>query len=177
MAKDGSAMKQQARPRKTQTASTVVTGREIAVRTRRRHNSGRSLRVRKQVAFLTAFAERGNVQGACMVSGVGRRTIYHWLECDESFAQQFDDARQTATDVLEAECHRRAVKGVPDPVFYQGKMVGQVQRYSDVLLLALLNAYRPEQFRRQQQHSRWDAGSSAVVQVSYDPSMKPDDLN
>ena len=130
--------------------------------------------MRKQRAFLAAFAERGNVQAACLASGVGRRTIYHWLEDDEGFARQFDDARQTATDVLEAECRRRALQGVSEPVFYQGKEVGRVQRYSDLLLLALLNAYRPERFGRRQE--RRDKTGGGIVQVSYDVNMKPDDM-
>ena len=116
-------MKQQAVPAETQTANAGVHDSGTAILTKHRHNPDRAAqhRVRKQRAFLAAFAERGNVQAACIESGIGRRTVYHWLERDEAFARQFDDARQTATDVLEAECRRRALQGVSDPVFYQGK--------------------------------------------------------
>ena len=51
-----------------------------------------------------------------------------------------------------------------------------MQRYSDPLL-ALLNAYRPERFgRRQERRDKNGAPPSAVVVVSYDANMKPDDM-
>ena len=172
-------MKQQAVRVETQTADAGVHDSGTAFLTTRRHHPDRAAqhRMRKRRAFLAAFAERGSVQAACLESGVGRRTVYHWLERDEAFAPQFDDARQTATDVLEAECRRRALEGVPAPVYYQGKMVGHAQKYSDLLLLALLNAYRPERFGRRQEHrDRKGATLSAVVHVTYDARMKPDDM-
>ena len=55
--------------------------------------------------------------------------------------------------------------------------MGRVQKYSDPLLLALLNAYRPERFgRRQERRDKDGATLSAVVEVSYDHNMKPDDM-
>jgi hypothetical protein len=72
-------------------------------------------------------------------SGVGRRTVYNWLEHDEAFARH-----------------------------------GHAQKYSDLLLLALLNAYRPERFRHRKQ--RRDTDGATVAQVTYDANMKPDDM-
>ena len=34
-----------------------------------------------------------------------------------------------------------------EPVYYQGEVVGQVQRYSDTLLMFLLKGRRPEKFK------------------------------
>lgn len=52
-----------------------------------------------------------------------------------------------ATDALEAEARRRAVDGVPEPVFHQGKKCGTVKKYSDRMLEILLKGHRPEKFR------------------------------
>ena len=52
-----------------------------------------------------------------------------------------------ATDTLEMEARRRASLGVEEPVYYQGQVVGYVRKYSDVLLMFLLKAQRPEKFR------------------------------
>jgi len=41
------------------------------------------------------------------------------------------------------------VRGVETPVFHKGEIVGAKRAYSDVLLLALLNARRPEKFKYQ----------------------------
>ena len=113
----------------------------------------------KRQLFLAAFAQLGTVQAACLESRVARRTVYNWIEHDDAFARQFQDARQIATDVLEAECRRRAVEGYDEPVYYQGQVVGTVKKYSDLCLLALLNAYRPEHFKHRHEHTgaaaRW----------------------
>jgi hypothetical protein len=68
-----------------------------------------------QTAFLKAFAKVGTVTAACLTSRVGRRTVYDWIEHDERFACEFEEARRAAADVLEFECRRRAVEGVAEP--------------------------------------------------------------
>ena len=47
---------------------------------------------------------------------------------------------------MEDEAVRRAVEGVPRPVFYQGKVVGAVQEYSDELLIRMLRARRKAKY-------------------------------
>ena len=143
----------------------------LAARARERREAG-------QTAFLTAFAEVGTVRAACLTSGVGRRTIYDWIEHDDRFARAFGEARQTAADVLEAECRRRAVEGVAEPVYHHGAITGYRQRCSDICLLALLRAYRPERFKHRHEHSGKDARplGPTVVHVSYDHHLKPDDM-
>jgi hypothetical protein len=101
----------------------------------------------KKRAFLAAFAERGNVRLACQAAKVGRSSHYVWLKADADYAARFQEAQAEAVDVLEAEAHRRAVQGVKRPVYQGGKRVGYVQEYSDVLLIFLLKAARPETYR------------------------------
>lgn len=100
-----------------------------------------------QGAFLAALGDSGNVRGACERAKVGRSTVYDRRKTDDDFRAAWDDALQNAADVLEAEAMRRAVFGVQEPVFYKGKVVGHVQRYSDVLLIFLLKGIRPEKYR------------------------------
>ena len=99
-------------------------------------------------AFLAAFRETGNVRLACEAAGVGRSSHYRWLEKDPEYRAAFDVAKEDATDVLEAEAHRRAVEGIEEPVgWYKGVAGGTVRRYSDVLLIFLLKSLRPERYR------------------------------
>ena len=72
------------------------------------------------------------------------------------------------TDVI------RAVAGVAEPIYHHGEIVGYRQRHSDICLLALLSAYRPERFKHRHQHSEKD-GRPRGVHVSYE-KMKPDDV-
>jgi len=56
------------------------------------------------------------------------------------------EARETVTDLLEAEARKRAIEGVTEPVYHQDKVVGTIQKYSDSLLMFLLQAAFPEKY-------------------------------
>ncbi len=102
----------------------------------------------QQRAFLAAFRETGNVRLTCEVAGVGRNSHYRWLEKDSEYREAFELAKEDAADILEAEAYRRAVEGVEKPVgWYKGKPGGTVREYSDILLIFLLKALRPEKYR------------------------------
>ena len=65
-----------------------------------------------------------------------------------SFAEDWDLALAEGTDKLEDECWRRAVDGYDEPIFFSGRQVGVVKRYSDTLLTVLLRGRRPEVYAR-----------------------------
>ena len=60
------------------------------------------------------------------------------------FAAQWDEALEEGSDLLEAEARRRAVTGIDKPVYYKGKVVGSITKYSDRLLMFLLKAHDPK---------------------------------
>ena len=106
--------------------------------------------------FLEALSETGNVTLSIEAAGTSRTRIYDLQNNDWSFAAAWEEAEEIAADRLEAEARRRAVEGVPEPLVSGGKIVRDddgspvaVRRYSDVLLIALLRARRPEAFRDQ----------------------------
>ncbi len=120
-------------------------------------------------AFLAAFRETGNVRLACKAANVGRSSHYRWFEKDPEYRAAFEQAKENATDVLEAEAHRRAVEGWEEPVgWYKGQAGGTVRKYSDVLLIFLLKGLRPERYRE-----RLDVRG---VLAHLDVSQLPDDL-
>lgn len=112
------------------------------------------------------FATTGNVSAAAQKAGIGRMTAYDARNTDgkegaalleaQEFAAAWDSAREVAADALELEARRRAKEGWPEPVFYQGKQVGRVRKYSDTLLIFLLKATRPEKFRETVRHETWE---------------------
>lgn len=103
-------------------------------------------------AFLAALAATGNVSDAARQSGVGRRTAYDRRDAEPDFKAAWADALDAACDALELEARRRALQGVTRPVFGSGGagvgtvQVGEVQEYSDTLMIFLLKAHRPERF-------------------------------
>jgi hypothetical protein len=129
-------------------------------------------------AFLRALRQTANVSAACRAAGIGRRRAYTCYHQQPAFRAAWDRAIDAATDVLEAEARRRAVAGVAVPVFHAGQQVGVVTRYSDALLVRLLQAYRPDRFadRRKVEH----AGGERPVEVRHSGAvaytLTPDDI-
>ena len=99
-----------------------------------------------QATFLGELAETGNVKAACARARVGRTTAYRHRQDDGAFARAWADAVEDAGDVLEAEAVRRAVTGTEEPVYWQGKAVGTVRKYSDQLLILLLKAAKRDKY-------------------------------
>jgi hypothetical protein len=80
-------------------------------------------------AFLAALRNSANVRYSCEKAGIGRRTAYDRKEKDKDFANAWADALEDACDALEAVATTRA------------------RESSDVLMIFLLKAHRPEKFR------------------------------
>ncbi len=97
-------------------------------------------------AFLAAYALVGNVTKAAELAKCARSMHYVWLE-DPDYEKLFEAARLEARDHLEEDARRRACEGTLKPVFYQGKQCGVIREYSDMLLIALLNAAWPEKYK------------------------------
>lgn len=100
----------------------------------------------KQI-FLMELAQRGIVGPACKIAGISRSTAFYWRQDDPEFDRAWEDALEMARDLLEAEAYRRGMIGVPEPVFHQGEIVGEITKYSDRLLELSLRANRPNKFR------------------------------
>ena len=123
-------------------------------------------RPKQQAAFLARLRDTGTITAAAGRAGVNRRSHYRWLDQDPAYAAAFHDANEEAADQLEHEARRRALEGVEEPVFYRGERVGTTRRYSDQLLILLLMAKRPDQFR-----DRIDVTRSAAPGVVIDPEI------
>lgn len=123
-------------------------------------NARQTRRTRKkdawQAAFLDALAQTGNVTESAKVASVSRVFVYERRKDDLAFAAAWDDALDQAADVMEREAWRRAVQGTTEPVYGrigkdQDGQIGEVQKYSDTLLIFLLKAARPSKFRERTQ--------------------------
>jgi len=125
-----------------------------------------------QAKFLAALPQTGgNILRAALAAGIDRDMHYFWLRTDPTYRERFAVAWEEAMDVLESEAARRAFEGVAEPVFRNGKraldvMVDEkgaikrdgagkpiavpasVRRYSDTLLMFLLNGNRSTKYRQ-----------------------------
>lgn len=122
---------------------------------------------RKKKFLEIVIATGGNVTRACAEVDISRQTAYNHRESDPEFAKAWEDAVDKGIDVLEDEARRRAFDGVDEPVFYQGKEVAKIKRYSDFLMGLMLKANR-KKYRTATQEITGPEGASVEVTVKYD---------
>lgn len=79
--------------------------------------------------FIGCLRATGNVQYSAEYCGVSRQRVYQVRQADAEFREQWKFAMEAACDDLELEARRRAKAG------------------SDVLLIFLLKAHRPQIYR------------------------------
>lgn len=103
-----------------------------------------------QRPFIQRLCETGNVTAACKKAKISRQRAYEVRDEDEVFRTAWEEALVVATENLELEARRRAETGVLEPVFYLGKKVGAIRKYSDTLMIFLLKAHKPDTYRDNQ---------------------------
>jgi hypothetical protein len=86
----------------------------------------------KQRRYLLAFAACGQVRQAARLAQVDVGSHYHWLKHDPDYPAAFAEATRIAADGWLDVAVERATRH---------------ERASDLLLLAILNAYFPERFK------------------------------
>ena len=101
---------------------------------------------RTRAKLIKEFSRCGRIDLACERAGCSRDMHYEWLGKYPEYKQAFEQARDKMNDVLEGEAHRRAYEGTTKPVYQGGVQVGQIQEYSDTLLMFLLKCRRPAVF-------------------------------
>jgi hypothetical protein len=130
-----------------------------------------STRERKWIpAFLAALSSSANVTLACTAARIARSKVYEYRDKNPQFAKQWEDAMDTAIDILEEEARRRAQDGVETFVVSKGQVVMwegkplKERKYSDTLMVALLKAHRPAKYREnfKLEHAGPDGGPVQV---------------
>lgn len=124
--------------------------------------------------FLTILVETGgNVTAACKSIKIGRATAYRWRQGDEEFARHWDIAMDLSTQRLEDEVIQRATIGTSRPLMYQGRIVGNVREKSDLLLMFMLKARRPEIYRDKFDSSHGPSGSQRRAAATFGHTPAP----
>lgn len=115
-------------------------------------------KLNRQHVFLETYRTIGCITQAAQAAKVDPSAHYKWLQNDPEYRQAFDAAQDAAVDLLVAEARRRAVEGDGEAALYQGALCYErlpngkkkqivINRKSDVLLMFLIKAARPETFR------------------------------
>jgi hypothetical protein len=98
----------------------------------------------KQQVFLKHLLKTGNISASCQAAGINRDTVSKHRNKNEDFKRMMGEVLDASIDRLEQEAFRRAYTGVTKPIYQGGKCVGNIQEYSDTLLVTLLKAHLPK---------------------------------
>lgn len=131
--------------------------------------------------FFAALALGLAVTDSAKAAGYSRSAVYVWRNADETFQAQWEASYEAGTDALEDEARRRAVDGTVEPLFYKGEQVTEeaigadgkpyrvasgVRKYSDLLLIFLLKARRPDKYRE-----RSEIRHSGEVRLTHEQAL------
>lgn len=120
---------------------------------------------RKDNRFFDALARGFKVEEAAKHAGYSKRVVYLYRKQHPDFDESWKEAKETYLEIMEAEADRRAMEGVEEPVFYQGKECGRIRKYSDVLLMFRLKSEAPDKYRERREVTGKDGGPLQVTQV------------
>ena len=96
--------------------------------------------------FIETLATGATVTDAAKSANVSPATVYRWRKADAEFEANWIEAYAIGSNALETEAQRRAVEGVEEGIYHQGRKCGTVRRYSDTLLMFLLKSRDPIRF-------------------------------
>lgn len=143
-----------------------------------RQNSNVTLAKKRREVFLKVLARNGKVIEAARAVGLADATsLYAARAEDEEFARQWDAAIEASADLLEQAAWDRAVDGVEEPILFKGEVVATKINYSDTLLVELLRARRPKDYRKPSQSVDVDVNIHAKVGIAMIPmtAASPDE--
>jgi hypothetical protein len=84
---------------------------------------------------------------------------------DPEFAAQLKAAEQEGVEMLHAVCWKSAIEGNVEPVYWQGKIVGEVRRYDSRLQIEMLRAHMPDKFKTPGAKVSINSGNSLNVGI------------
>ena len=123
----------------------------------------------KARAFLAAYRISGSITRAAKAANISKRLHYYWLGHFDKYQKAFERAVVEAGDIYEDEAKRRAVVGVLEPVFYQGRRCGAIRRHSDFLLAMILRRFKPE-YREKQPVDSNNTVPPLIINIQSDQS-------
>ncbi len=110
----------------------------------------------KQRTFIETLADTGLVVAAARAVDMSLASCYRLRRepGGHGFAAAWEAAVQQASRRLTDIAFDRAINGVEDPVFVDGRRIGCRYRYNDRLLMFLLRAHQPDRYRQAHRSTR-----------------------
>lgn len=100
----------------------------------------------KDTLFFEALGNGSTPPKAAEIAGYSRSTVYYLKKNYKDFKRRWKLAVSLYENKLLDEVDRRGRRGITKPVYYKGKIVGNVREYSDQLLMFRLKTLKPEKY-------------------------------
>jgi hypothetical protein len=125
--------------------------------------------------MLMAYALSGQRKRAAELAGIDYSTHWHWLRKDPAYAEAFAEAEKMAGDVAEDKAYELAIEGYEEDVYHNGVVVGAQRKYLPTLLLAILNAAKPDKYKYRQETTQKfsDATQALMEKWLHDRDLPP----
>ncbi len=124
---------------------------------------------RAREIFLRVYAICGNIMTAADAAGVAPGSVTRVRDADDDFRELFEESLERFRAGIEEEGLRRAMEGVVEPVYQQGRRVGYKRAYSDQLLGMMLKANIPKYRDRVAIDAKVDVGVLVIPGIITDP--------
>lgn len=124
--------------------------------------------------FLETLAMTASVAMAARASGIYVMKWYRLRKSDPKFAAAWEEALDLGMRAIEDEVVRRAVHGHATPVFFHGKQVATVRKYSDRLLALLYRRHGLDRDRAQDSATAVDALAALLREIGGDSGANDD---
>jgi hypothetical protein len=115
--------------------------------------------------FLETLAMTASVAIAARASGIYVMKWYRLRKSDSKFAAAWEEALDLGVRGIEDEVVRRAVHGNATPVFFHGKQVATVRKYSDHLLGLLYRRHVLDRTQAKESATAVDAVTALLREI------------
>lgn len=124
--------------------------------------------------FLETLAMTARTTTAARASGIYLMKWYRLRKSDPKFAAAWEEALDIGVRAIEDEVVRRAVHGHATPVFFHGKQVATVRKYSDRLLALLYQRHVMDRAEAKCLDSSVDALAALLREIGDDSEANDD---
>lgn len=101
----------------------------------------------KKRALLRAYALCGSMNRACKKTGISYGSHYNWKRDDQVYVQDYELAKDYASDALEGSMYSRAKDGVEKEIgWYKGKAGGSYMEFDTTAGIFLLKGMKPDKY-------------------------------
>ena len=105
-----------------------------------------AIKGKKIKRYFRLLAQTGAKCASCRGAGFGSKTLRRFRRDQEDWVSREDEAIMKYVESCEIKVDKRAFRGVPKGIYYEGVKVGSELHYSDSLAMFRLKGLAPDRY-------------------------------